>query len=568
MSFFGFHLTPWLKHYNRNKFVADVIAAIIVVVMLVPQALAYALLAGLPAETGFYAAIFGLSAYGLLGSSNSLSVAPVAVLSLMTAAALANLELSDESELLAAAMTLALLSGLFLLALGFLRLGFMANFISYPVISAFINSAAFIIALSQVQTMLGIDSDGHNLQELLIGIVNGLDQINWFTTAMGVSSLAFIVFCKRGLKNSLLQFGVNKRIATSMARSGPLLVVIAAAATTMSFDLDQSGVQVLGTLPQGVPSVSIPPLSTSLISSLWLSALMISIIGFVESISVAQSLAARRRERIELDQELVALGTANVSSAFGGGFPITGGFARSVVNHDAGAATPAAGLITAALLLIITWFFTPLLYWIPKVCLAAIILAAVFSLVEFKTLRKAWDYSKADFVAVAITFILTLSVGIEVGIAAGVIISLLIHLYKTSQPHVAIVGRVAGTEHFRNVDRHDVETFENLLSIRIDESLYFANTHYLEELIFNLVSQRNNLEHVILLCNAVNKIDLSALQTLEKLNETLTDLGIKLHLSEVKGPIMDKLKETDFFNAISGSCYLSHNQAVEELKRQ
>jgi len=566
LHLFGFPLLAWSKTYNRAKLVEDIVAALIVTIMLVPQSLAYALLAGLPPETGLYASIFGLAAYSLFGSSNSLSVAPVAVVSLMTAAALGKLVFADTGELLAAAMSLALMSGLFLLILGVLRLGFMANFISHPVINAFVNSAAFIIALSQMQYLLGINAGGHNIPQLVTSIGSEISQTNWLTLGIGLVALAFIVFCKRGLKELLLKLRFSRRLATFIARSGPLIVVVVTAVAAYSFNLEARGVQVLGDVPEGLPGIGIPSIGLDLLASLWTSALLISIIGFVESISVAQSLAARKGERIDLDQELVGLGTANVASSMGGGFPITGGFARSAVNFDAGAATPAAGLITAVLLYIVVMFLTPYLYWIPRVCLAAIILAAISSLVDFSMLRKAWVYSKADFIAVAITFLLTLLVGIEVGIAAGVLVSLLIHLYKTSQPHVAIVGRVPGTEHFRNVDRHDVETFDNLLSIRIDESLYFANTHYLEELIFKLVAERDKVKHVILMCTAVNKVDLSALETLEKMSSTLADLDIKLHLSEVKGPIMDSLSKTTFFKTLTGNCYMSHNQAVEALR--
>lgn len=296
------------------------------------------------------------------------------------------------------------------------------------------------------------------------------------------------------------------------------------------------------------------------------SAVLISIIGFVESISVAQVLAAKRRERIDLDQELVGLGAANLGSSLGGGFPISGGFSRSIVNFEAGAATPAAGLFTAILIALVAVLFTPLLFWVPRVCLSAIIMVAVYPLIDFSMLGKSWRYSKADFVAVALTLFLTLAVGVELGMAAGVLVSILIHLYKESKPHVAVVGRVTGTEHFRNVNRHQVEVFPNQLSIRIDESLYFANTRYLEELIFELIADKPELKHVILMCTAVNRIDLSALETLEKINETLDELGIKLHLSEVKGPIMDRLATTGFFKALTGNNYLIHNQAVEDLR--
>lgn len=556
----------WAPQYNGKKLTADLVAAVIVAIMLIPQAMAYALVAGMPAETGLYASLFGLSLYFLFGTSNTLSVAPVAVVSLMTAAALAKLDLTTTSEYVAAAFTLTFLSGVLLLGLGLLRLGFMANFISHPVISAFVTASAIIIALSQVRHLLGIEASGQTVVELVPALLMNSTQLNWVSLALGLASVAGILWCRTGLKKLLEQRGVSDSLAMTLSRSGPLLVTLIAALLAYLLDLGRYGVELLGAIPAGLPDLYMPGLTVEQLRSLASSALLISIIGFVESVSVAQVLAARRRERIDLDQELVGLGTANLGSAFGGGFPICGGFSRSIVNFEAGAATPAAGLFTAVIIGLVALLFTPLLFWVPRVCLAAIIIVAVYSLIDFSMLGKSWRYSKADFAAVALTLFLTLAVGVEIGIAAGVLVSILIHLYKESKPHVAVVGRVKGSEHFRNVDRHQVETYPNQLSIRIDESLYFANTRYLEELIFELIADKPELEHVILMCTAVNKVDLSALETLEKINETLDELGIKLHLSEVKGPIMDRLANTGFFKSLTGNNYLSQNQAVEDLK--
>lgn len=556
----------WGRDYDKAKLIDDSMAAVIVAIMLVPQALALALVAGLPPQVGLYASIFGLAIYALFGTSNTLSVGPVAVLSLMTAAALAKLGISDPSQLVAAAMTLAFLSGVFLLLLGLMRLGFMANFLSHPVISAFITASAILIGLSQVQHLLGTTSSGQNIIELLASLGGSMDEINWITVSLGLASIAIIVWCRTGLASLLTKMGLGGRLVTSISRSGPVIVALLTGVLCYVFRLDQQGVQLLGVVPAGLPGLTVPDFSLGLIRDLFWSAVLLSIIGFVESVSVAQTLAAKRREQIELDQELIGLGAANIAVSFSGGFPVCGGFSRSVVNFDAGAATPAAGLMTAVLIACVALMFMPILYWLPKVALASIILVAVYPLLDFSALGKSWQYSKADFVAVSITLFLTLLVGVEIGIASGVLASILMHLYKTSQPHVAVIGRVAGTEHFRNVERHDVETFDNILSIRIDESLYFANTRFLEELIFSLMAKKPKLEHVILMCTAVNAVDMSALQTLEKINRTLSEIGIKLHLSEVKGPIMDKLIKTTLFANLSGSNYLSHNLAVEDLK--
>lgn len=561
-------ILKWGRDYNKTKLTDDSIAAVIVAIMLVPQALALALVAGLPPQAGLYASIFGLTIYAFFGTSNTLSVGPAAVLSLMTAAALGKLGLSDSSEIVAAALTLAFLSGVFLLLLGLMRLGFMANFLSHPVISAFITASAIIIGLSQLQHLLGITSSGENIIELLTSLAASISDTNLLTLGLGLGSIVIIIWCRSGLGSLLTKLGLGDRLVTSISRSGPVIVALLTACLCYFFRLDQQGVQLLGDIPAGLPGLTAPDFSVNLIRNLFWSAILLSIIGFVESVSVAQTLAAIRREQIDLDQELVGLGAANIAVSFSGGFPVCGGFSRSVVSFDAGAATPGAGLLTALLIASVALLFTPLLYWLPKVALASIILVAVYPLLDFSTLGKSWRYSKADFAAVSITLFLTLLVGVEIGIASGVLASILMHLYKTSQPHVAVIGRVPGTEHFRNEQRHEVETFDNILSIRIDESLYFANTRFLEELIFSLMAKKPKLEHVILMCTAVNAIDMSALQTLEKINQTLSEIGIKLHLSEVKGPIMDKLVKTTFLANLSGSNYLSHNQAVEDLKDQ
>jgi SulP family sulfate permease len=292
---------------------------------------------------------------------------------------------------------------------------------------------------------------------------------------------------------------------------------------------------------------------------------LIAILGFVESVSVAQGLAAKRRERIDPDQELIGLGASNVAASLAGGFPVAGGFARSVVNFDAGAATPAAGFFAAVLIAMATFFLMPVLAWLPKATLSATIIVAVWSLVDFSIVKKAWHYSRADFLAVTATIVVTLLVGVEAGVASGIMVSILVHLYKSSRPHVAIVGEVPGTEHFRNVLRHKVVTHAHILSLRVDESLFFANTRYLEDLIYKEVAERPALKHVILMCSAVNEIDLSALESLEVINTRLSDQGIALHLSEVKGPVMDALQKTHLLEALTGQVYLSQHQAVAAL---
>jgi sulfate permease, SulP family len=560
-----FPILGWGRCYTRDQLLSDLFAAAIVTIMLVPQSLAYALLAGLPAEVGLYASMLPLVAYAIFGTSRTLAVGPVAVVSLMTATALGKLGLAGPSEYAAAAITLAALSGLILLALGVFRLGFLANFLSHPVIAGFITTSGILIALGQLKNILGVKANGENLIELSGSLIPNLHGTNLITLVLGAAATAFLFWVRKGLKPLLLSAGLDLRSAELFAKTGPIFALAASAFIAWYFDLGAQGVKLVGAVPQGLPNLALPVFSLSLIQNLALPALLISVIGFVESVSVGKTLAAKRRQRIEPDQELIGLGVSNLAASISGGFPVTGGFARSIVNFDAGAETPAAGAFTAVGLAAATLFLTPLLAHLPQATLAATIIVAVLSLVDFSILKRTWNYAKSDFAAVAATILLTLVVGVEAGIMTGVALSILMHLYKTSRPHIAVIGRVLGTEHFRNIKRHEVETQDTLLSMRVDESLYFANARYLEDEIFAELVDHPQVTNFILVCSAVNDIDLSALESLEGINRRLKDAGVVFHLSEVKGPVMDKLERSGFLPHLTGKVFLSQHQGVKEL---
>ncbi len=555
----------WIRRYDRKSLGEDLLAAVIVSIMLIPQSLAYALLAGLPPEMGLYASILPLLVYTLFGSSRVLSVGPVAVMSLMTAAALGSLGLGADEYLLAA-MTLAFMVGALLFLLGVFRLGFVANFMSHPVVTGFITASAILIAFTQVPNLLGISAHGHTLPEMLPSLLEAVADTNLPTTVMAALTLLWLFWSRKGLAPLLVKAGMSVAGASMAARVSPVVAVVLTTLAAWGLELGAQGVATVGDVPTGLPAFGLPSFSPALWQSLAGSAVLIATIGFVESVSVAQGLAARRRERIDPDQELIGLGTANMATSFFGGFPVAGGFSRSVVNFDAGAATPAAGFFAALLIALATLLFVPLLAHLPKATLAATIVAAVWSLIDFSILPRAWRFSRADFQAVTVTIVLTLLAGVEIGVASGILVSLIVHLYKTSRPHVAVVGEVPGTEHFRNVARHQVQTHDNILSLRIDESLYFANTRYLEDMIYAMVAERPRLQHVVLMCTAVNEVDMSALDSVIEINERLQELGIKLHLSEVKGPVMDALQRSDFLQKLSGQVFLTQHQAVEALK--
>lgn len=556
----------WARQYNREAFSSDLIAAVIVAIMLIPQSLAYALLAGLPAEVGIYASILPLVLYAMFGSSSTLSVGPVAIASLMTAAAVGEVSVTMDVSATAAAVTLAALSGAMLTSFGILRLGFLANFLSHTIVSAFISASAIIIALSQFGHILGIRAQGDTLGDLLPSIWGHLSQINMSTVLIGVGVTALLLLMRKKGVELLKSFGLQARRAQLVAKVTPVAAIILSIAAVKFFDLESSGVAVVGSIPKGLPVFSLPNLSIELVRALWLPALLISIIGYVESISVGRTLGSKRQERIEPDQELIGLGAANIASSLSSGLPVTGGFSRSVVNFDAGAVTQAASVMTAVLIAFVSMFLTPALYSLPKATLAATIIVAVMGLVNFSIIAKVWKISKSESLAIIATMGLTLFYGVEAGVSCGIIVSIALHLYRTSKPHIAEVGLIEGTEHFRNVQRYQVETWPQILTLRVDESLFFANAAFLAERVYVAAFKNGDISDIILMCTAVNEIDVTALETLEAINLQLKQQGISFHLSEVKGPVMDMLMRTDFLDHLSGQVYLSQYEAFGDVK--
>ena len=555
----------WGRRYNRETFTNDAVAALIVTIMLIPQSLAYALLAGVPPEVGLYASVAPLLLYAVLGSSSVLAVGPVAVVSLMTAAAVGEHATAGTHAYWQIAITLAFLSGGMLLLMGVLRLGFLANFLSHPVISGFISASGLLIALSQLKTIMGVKAEGHNFVDLLLALIHQASSTHLLTFLVGAVATAFLFWVRKGLKPVLLQMGLAPKATDIIAKAGPVAAIAITTALAWSLDWQVQGMKLVGTVPQGLPPVTAPLWDLTLWQELLVPALLISVVGFVESVSVGQTLAAKRRQRIEPNQELVALGASNLSAAFTGGFPVTGGFAHSVVNFDAGAVTPAAGVLTALGITLASLFLTPALYYLPQATLAATIVVAVLSLVDVGILKSTWNFSKLDFIAATTTLLATLLIGVESGLVIGVVVSLALFLFHASRPHIATVGLIPGTEHFRNVLRHDVLVSPKLVCLRVDASMFFANARAVEDRINAEVATRPELEHVLLQCSAVNDIDSSALESLEAIASRLKDSGISLHFSEIKGPVMDKLSTTHFLEHLNGQVFLTNFQAIQAL---
>lgn len=515
-------LPGWLRSYKRSWLPGDLTAGLIVTVLLIPQSLAYAMLAGLPPQAGLYASILPLLAYAAFGTSMTLAVGPVAVVSLMTASALQPLAAAGSPEYVALAVQLALLSGAMLLAFGGLRLGFIAQFLSQPVVGGFIAGSAILIAFSQARPLL----------------------VNAPTAAIGISTIGFLIFARKFLP------GLAGKLA-------PMVAIVLA--TVMMAFLDFEGVSVVGSLQGGFSGVGVTLPTLQGISELWLSALLISLVGFVESISVARAL--RRSERIAADRELIGLGAANVASAVSGGFPVTGGFARSVVTHAAGANTPLAGVTSALLMAGVLAGLTGWFYYLPHAVLAATIIVAVISLIDWRAFRETWRYDRGDGLAFLATLAGVLAFGVERGVVVGVVLSLALVVWRGSRPHIAVVGRVPGTEHFRNVERHEVETIPGLLALRIDESLFFGNAAVIEEHIERLLAAAPGTTRLLLLFSAVNGMDATALGVLTELEESLARRGVTLYLAEVKGPVMDRLARSELGARMKKRVYLTAHQA-------
>ncbi len=557
----GSGLLAWARHYRRAWLGGDLTAGLVVSIMIIPQSMAYAMLAGLPVEIGLYASLLPLLGYALFGSSMSLSVGPVAVTGLMTATLLTPLASIGSEHYLQLAIWLALLSGVMLFIFGLLRLGFLANFLSHPVISGFISGAAILIILSQLPHLFGLAALPRTPEELL----SAWAPVNSLVLGMGLVSLLWLIYGRSVLPGHLARLGLGESVATLLARLAPIVVVIISVTATALLDLAELGVPVVGFLPAGLPSLYWETPNLGTLRQLLLPAALISLVGFVESVSIAQSLARRKRQSINPDRELLALGAANLGSAFSGGFAVCGGFSRSVVNIEAGANTPLAGVIAAGIIALILVTVAPLFSHLPLVVLAVVILVAVTPLIDIASLRRAWRYDRAEGITLFSTAAGVLILGIEGGIVLGVCLSIASQLWRGSRPHVAVVGRVPGTQSFRNTQRHLVETEPHVLAVRVDENIFFANTKAIEHSLLRALREYPDTRHLLLILSAVNHIDSTGLEMLSELSEGLEEREIGLYLAEVKGPVMDQLTGTDWITLQVAEVFPSTHIAFNTL---
>jgi sulfate permease, SulP family len=562
-------LPGWIVHYPRVQLSADLLAGLIVTVLVIPQSLAYALLAGLPPQAGLYVSIFPVIAYALFGSSMTQAVGPVAITAIMTFALLSPLATPGSPEYIALAAGLALLSGVLIAGFGVLRLGFLSQLLSRPVISGFISGSAVLIIVSQLKLLLGAPIDGADTWQVLLSLYDNLPRSNPPTLLIGLLALAALYASRRWLGDALGRLGMAPPQAVFVVRIMPLLVLLAATLAVVEFDLDRhQGVAVVGGVHEGLPSFALFTPSLASLKTLLVPALLLALIGMVQNITMAQALAIKRRERVDANRELLGLGTANVVAAFYGGMPVGGGLSRSAINVAAGAQSPLASIVAAIAMLLVVAAGTHWFARLPLAVLAASIVIAALGMIDVHAFRQAWAYDRADALALLGTALGVLVLGLDWGVALGVGLSLATLLLRASTPHIAVVGRIAGSEHFRNIERHGAETIPGVLFLRIDESLFFGNLSAVETRLGSELESAPDTHDVVLIMSAVNRVDTTAMEVLTDLNRDLDSRHIRLHLAEVKGPVQDRLINSPLWCALSGEVHLSVNSAFEALGGQ
>lgn len=527
--------------------------------------IAYAFLAGLPPEAGLYAALLALVCYAAFGSSRTLAVGPTAIIAMMTLEVVSTFAAPGSADYIVVTIKLGFVTGIVLLVLRLVNFGNVISFLSHAVVTGFITAAAILIIINQLPTAVGLPSSGDTSLFGVAGYLLG-NQVNIIAIVITTSAFLLLVFCRLQLEGILMSKGFSEVVASSISRSAPMYVVVIGILVTSTMGLnDTQNLPIVGTIPAQLPSITLVSISLAELQAMLPSALLIAMVIFMESISIGSAMASKNRQKIQPNQELVGLSLSNIGASLVGGFPVAGSFSRTLVNFTSGARTQVASLITALLLLVTLIGFAPVFYYLPKAVLSAIIIISALQLIDISGIRKSFAFSPSDAVTFSFTFLAVLTLGVESGVIMGIVISFVLLIRSSSRPHVAVVGRVGESEHFRNIMRHDVKTHPSLLAVRIDESLYFVNTRYIETFLFNEVADKPDVKNVLMICTATNFIDASGLEMLEALCENLEEVGVTLHLAEVKGPVMDRLKATEFYARMKGEVFFTTDIAFAEL---
>ena len=562
-----FPVLTWGRTYGLPQFQADAVAGMVVLFITVPQVIAYAFLAGMPAEAGLYAAVFSLVGYSLFGSSRALAVGPTAIVGMMTLEAASAYAAPGSAEYTQLVVELCVVTGLILIGLRIINFGSVISFLSHAVVTGFISAAAILIISNQLPAMLGLPSSPDTS---MLGVYTYLYAMaptaNVAVLAISAAAVILLLLCRTQLGPILHRAKLGEAVIESLVKSAPMYAVILGVLAVRLFNLEaEAGVPVVGDIPSTLPEVSLTLISLASIEKLAPSACLIALVIFMESTSIGTAIASKSRQKIDANQELAGLGAANLGASLVGGFPVAGSFARSIVNFSSGAVSPLASLITAVLVLLTILLFAPAFYALPKGVLAAIIIVSAWQLIDLNAIGKIFSFNRTDTVTFSITFLAVLGFGVETGVLTGIVVSFILLIRSSSKPHIAVVGRVGDSEHFRNVNRFDVRTSPKVLALRIDESLYFVNTRYIEAFILNRLADSAEIEHVLLICTATNFVDTSGLEMLEELSVNLQEIGVTLHLAEVKSPVMDQLRATEFCQTMKGQIFFTADIAMREL---
>lgn len=560
-------LPAWIAQYPRKELPADLLAGVIVTILVLPQSLAYALLAGLPPQAGLYASIVPVVVYALFGSSMVQAVGPVAITAIMTYSVLAPIAMPQSPEYIALAAALSLLSGLIILIAGLLKLGFLSQLLSRPVIAGFISGSAVLIVFSQLKQIFGLVVAGNEPLPILAALMLQVAHPDHpVTLVMGGSALFLLLGGRYLLPELLKRAGMNADKRAFITRLTPLLVIVLATGAVHAFELDEKhGIAVIGGVAAQLGDIKLHLPDAGSLRLLVIPALLVALIGMVQNISMSQALAIKRRERVDANRELLGLGSANIAAAFYGGMPVGGGVSRSAINVAAGAQTPLASIVSAVVMIAVVLGAAPWFARVPLAALAASIIVAAIGMIDLRSLRQAWAYDRADALAYLGTALGLLLLGLEAGIALGILLSLATLLLHASKPHIAVIGRIPDSEHFRNIERHAVETIPGVLMLRIDESLFFGNLNAVEARLSLELAKAGDIHDVVLIMSAINRVDTTAMEFLTDLNHDLLGRRIRLHLAEIKGPVQDRLLRSALWKSLSGQVFLSVNSAFETL---
>ena len=547
-------ILEWLPNYTRSRFKGDFIAGITVAIILIPQGIAYALIAGLPPIYGLYCALVPQLVYVVFGSSRQVAIGPVAMDSLIVATGVSTLALAGSDSYIAIAILLAFMVGGIQFLLGVFRLGFVVNFLSKPVISGFTSAVALTIGINQFRNLFGVDFiQSDQIQYVLEDIWSNIIDFNSHTTTIGLISVAVIIILRK----------INKKIPNA-------LIVVVGILTIRYFGNDFVDVAIVKDIPSGLPSFSFPELDISQMKELLPIALTLVMVGYLETISIGKSLEAKQDEyKIRPNQELMALGLSNMIGSWFKAYPSTSSFSRSAINQESGATTGMASLVSVFMVLITLLFLTPLFYHLPKTVLAAIIIVAVFGLVNIKEAIFLWKANNLDFWSLIATFFSTLLFGIEYGIMIGVGLSLIILIFRTSRPYVAELGKVPDSDFYRNRERFtEVIVNDEILVFRFDAQLFYANSSYFIETLELMVEAKGaHLKLIVLDAESINRVDSTGVEMLKERIRFYRKKGILFYFAGVKGPVRDHLFRGKILDIITlDHFYMRVNGAVNYYK--